>query len=319
MILRSLLVLAAAFFASATHAQEWPVRPVRLVVPFPAGGPTDVLSRVVADKLTAQLKQPVVVENKPGAGGAIGADLVAKSAPDGYTFVLATSSTHSVGPHLSKMPYDAERDFTPIVWLGDAARVLVVSPKLGVTNVKELIALAKAQPGKLNYASSGVGSVVHLATAHFASMAGIQLSHVPYKGIQQSVPDLIAGDVSMLFDNIMTVQPHVRSGRLTALGISTLKRSPIVPEIPTIDEAGVPGFENQTWFGIYAPAGLAKPIADRMNAELNKVIADPAVVERFTQLGFGPAGGTPAEFAAMVRRDSQRWVQVIRENNIKAE
>lgn len=317
--MRIILAIALSFLASLAHAQAWPNRPVKLVVPFPAGGPTDVLSRVVAEKLGGQLGQVVVVENKPGAGGAIGTDLVAKSAPDGYTLLLATSSTHSVGPHISKLPYDPQRDFTPIVWLGDAARVLVVSPKLGVQSLAQLVELAKKEPGKLNYASSGVGSVVHLATEHFASMAGIKLTHVPYKGIQQSITDLQAGDVAMLFDNIMTVQPHVKSGRLTALGISTRKRSPIVPEIPTIGEAGVPGFESQTWFGIYGPAGLPRPIVERLNADLNKVLVDPAIVQRFTQLGFDAAGGTPAAFADMVRADSQRWAKVVRDNNIKAD
>ena len=316
---RSLAAACLAFAAVLAHAQSWPARPIKLIVPFPAGGPTDVLSRVVADKLAQQVKQPVVVENRPGAGGSIGADLVAKSPPDGYTFVLATSSTHSVGPHLQKLPYDAEADFTPIVWLGDAPRVLVVSPKIGVDNLQQLLELARKNPGKLNYASSGTGGVVHLATEYFASMAGIKLTHVPYKGIQQSIVDMQAGEVAMLFDNIMTVQPHVKSGRLKALGISTLKRSPIVPEIPTIDEAGVPGFENQTWFGIYAPAGLPRDIAQRANEELNRALADAGVAARFAQLGFQPAGGTAAEFAAMVRRDSQRWAQVIRENHIKVE
>ena len=317
--MRALLALSIAFFAAIAQAQGYPEKPVKLLVPFPAGGPTDVLARVVADKLGAQLKQAVVVENKPGAGGSIGADLVAKSPPDGYTLLLATSSTHSVGPHLSKLPYDAERDFTPVMWLGDAARVLVVSPKLGVTNLKDFIALARKNPGKLNYASSGMGGVVHLATQHFATMAGITLSHVPYKGIQQSIVDIQAGEVAMLFDNIMTVQQHVKSGRLVALGISTPKRSPLVPDVPTIDEAGLPGYENQTWFGIYGPKGMARPIVERLNADLNRSLADPAVAARFSQLGFNPSGGSPEEFAAMVRRDSERWAKVIRDNNIKAE
>ena len=316
---RSLAIACIAFAAAFAQAQTWPTRPIKLIVPFPAGGPTDVLSRVVADKLSTQVKQPVIVENKPGAGGSIGADLAAKSAPDGYTLLLATSSTHSVGPHLQKLPYDAERDFTPIVWLGDAPRVLVVSPKIGVDNLQQLLDLAKKSPGKLNYASSGTGGVVHLATEYFASMAGVKLTHVPYKGIQQSIVDMQAGEVAMLFDNIMTVQSHVKSGRLKALGISTLKRSPLVPDIPTIDEAGVPGFENQTWFGIYAPAGLPRDIAQRANEELNRALADRSVIDRFAQLGFQPAGGSAAEFAAMVRNDSQRWAKVIRENNIQTE
>jgi len=313
-------VACLLFFTSFVAAAQgsWPAKPLKLVVPFPAGGPTDVLARTVGDRLGVRLAQPVVIENKPGAGGAIGTDLVAKSPPDGYTLVLATSSTHAVNPYLSKVPYDPQRDFTPIVWLGDAARVLVVPPSLGVGNVQELIALAKKEPGKLNYSSSGVGSVVHLATAHFASLAGIQLTHVPYKGIQQSVPDLISGQLAILFDNIMTVQPHVKAGRLKALGVSTTQPSELLPGVPPI-AATLPGFESKTWFGIYGPAGLPPAITDRLNREMNAVLAEPAVRERFDQLGFEPAGGTPAQFAQMVRADAERWAKVIRDNNIKAE
>jgi tripartite-type tricarboxylate transporter receptor subunit TctC len=316
---RFLACCVLSLAALAAWAQvSWPVRPLKLVVPFPAGGPTDVLARTVGDRLGARLGQAVVIENKPGAGGAIGTDFVAKSAPDGYTLVLATSSTHSVNPYLSKVPYDPERDFTPIVWLGSAARVLVVPPSLGVNDLDGLIALAKSNPGRLNYSSSGVGSVVHLATEHFASLAGIRLTHVPYKGIQQSVPDLISGQVSILFDNIMTVQPHVKAGRLKALGISTAQPSPLLPGVPPI-AATLPGFESRTWFGLYAPAGLAPAIGERLNREVNAVLAERGVRERFDQLGFEPAGGTPAEFAQMVRADAERWSKVMRDNNIKAE
>ncbi len=211
----ALLLVAAANGASA---QAWPNKPVKLVVPFPAGGPTDVLSRAMADKLGIALGQPVVIENKPGAGGAIGADFVAKSAPDGYTLVMATTSTHSIGPYLAKLPYDPQKDFTPIVWVGNATNILVVPPSLGVNSVQELIVLAKKDPGKLNYATSGVGTVVHLTSEHFANMAGVKFTHVPYKGVQLSIPDLLSGQVSMLFDNIMTAQSHIKSGKLKALG-----------------------------------------------------------------------------------------------------
>jgi len=310
-------VLSLASLAASAQG-AWPARPVKLVVPFPAGGPTDVLARAVVERLGARLGQAVVIENKPGAGGAIGADFVAKSAPDGYTLELATSSTHSVNPYLSKVPYDPEKDFTPIVWLGSAARVLVVPPSLGVNDLAELIALAKKNPGRLNYSSSGVGSVVHLATAHFASLAGIRLTHVPYKGIQQSVPDLISGQVAILFDNIMTVQPHVKAGRLKALGISTAQPSPLLPGVPPIADT-LPGFESRTWFGLYGPAGLPAPVAGRLNREVNAVLAEPGVRERFDQLGFEPSGGSAAEFAQMVRADTQRWAKVIHDNDIKAE
>jgi tripartite-type tricarboxylate transporter receptor subunit TctC len=312
----ALLLLAAANGASA---QAWPVKPVKLVVPFPAGGPTDVLSRAMADKLGTALVQPVVIENKPGAGGAIGADFVAKSAPDGYTLVMATTSTHSIGPYLAKLPYDPQKDFTPIVWVGNATNILVVPPSLGVSSVQELIVLAKKDPGRLNYASSGVGTVVHLTTEHFANQAGVTLTHVPYKGVQLSIPDLLSGQVSMLFDNIMTAQSHIKSGKLKALGISSLQRSPLVPDVPTIAESGLPGFESVTWFGVFGPAGTPKAVVERMNTEVNKVLADPAIRERFAQLGFEPAGGTPGEFAAVVQRDAAKWSRVIKDANVRAE
>ena len=312
----ALLLMAAAHGASA---QAWPVKPVKLVVPFPAGGPTDVLSRAMADKLGTALGQPVVIENKPGAGGAIGADFVAKSAPDGYTLVMATTSTHSIGPYLAKLPYDPQKDFTPIVWVGNATNILVVPPSLGVNSVQELIVLAKKDPGKLNYATSGVGTVVHLTTEYFASEAGVKLTHVPYKGVQLSIPDLLSGQVSMLFDNIMTAQSHIKSGKLKALGISSLQRSPLVPDVPTIAESGLPGFESVTWFGVFGPAGTPKSVVERMNMEVNKVLADPAIRERFAQLGFEPAGGTPGDFAAVVQRDAAKWSKVIKDANVRAE
>jgi tripartite-type tricarboxylate transporter receptor subunit TctC len=319
MSLRLFALLALTALAPTTFAQSWPSRTVKMIVPFPAGGPTDVLTRSISEKLSTALGTPVIIENKPGAGGTIGADFVAKSAPDGYTLMMATSSTHSVGPSLSKLSYDAQKDFAPVIWLGNAPRVLVVPPILGVANLREFIALAKKDPGKLNYASSGIGSVAHLATEQFAYMAGIKLTHVPYKGVQQSVPELLSGQVAMLFDNMVTVQPHIKSGRLKALGISTSRRSPLMPEVPTIAEAGVPGFETLTWFGILAPAGTPVAIVQRLNAEINKALTDAEVRDRFAQLGFEPTGGTQAQFAAMMRADTLQWVKVVHDANVKAE
>ena len=315
------LVLAAALLAAAlpSVAQTWPAKPVKIVVPFPAGGPTDVLTRSIADRLGAQLGQPVVVENKPGAGGAIGADFVAKSPPDGYTLVMATSSTHSIGPYLSKLPYDPAKDFTPVVWVGNATNILVVNKDLPVDSVKDLIALAKKDPGRLNYATSGIGTVVHLTSEYFASMAGIKLTHVPYKGVQQSIPDLISGQVSILFDNIMTAQPNVKAGKVKALAISSPKRSPLVPDVPTVAESGLPGFSSVTWFGILGPANTPKAVVDRVNAEANKVLALPEIQARFAQMGFDPAGGTPAQFAQTMERDSQKWSKVIHDAGVKPE
>ncbi len=315
------LVLAAALLVAAlpSLAQTWPTRTVKIVVPFPAGGPTDVLTRVLAEKLGTQLGQPVVVENKPGAGGAIGADFVAKSPADGYTLVMATTSTHSIGPYLGKQAYDPVKDFTPIVWVGNATNILVVSPQLPVSNVKELIELAKKEPGRLNYATSGIGTISHLTTELFAAMAGVKLNHVPYKGTQQSIPDIMSGQVSILFDNVMTSQPNIKAGKVKGLAISSPSRSPLAPELPTIAEAGLPGFQSLTWFGLLGPAGTPKPVVDRVNAEMNRALSLPDIQVRFAQMGFEPAGGTASDFAQAIQRDSQKWSKVIKDAGVRAE
>jgi tripartite-type tricarboxylate transporter receptor subunit TctC len=316
-----LALLAAALCAAALPAlsQGFPTRPVKIIVPFPAGGPTDVLTRVLAEKMGAQLGQPVVVENKPGAGGAIGADFVAKSANDGYTLVMATASTHSIGPYLGKLPYDPVKDFTPIVWVGNATNVLVVSNNVPAANVKELIDLARKDPGRLNYATSGIGTISHLTSELFASMAGVKLTHVPYKGTQQSIPDLMSGQVAILFDNIMTAMPNVKAGKVKALGISSPKRSPLVPDLPTVAEAGLPGFQSVVWFGLLGPANTPKAVVERMNAEMNKALLLPDTQARFVQMGFEPAGGSSADFAQTIDRDAQKWSKVIKDAGVKPE
>jgi tripartite-type tricarboxylate transporter receptor subunit TctC len=319
MLLRLFALLALACAAPLAAAQAWPAKPVKIVVPFPAGGPTDVLTRALSDKLHSALGQPVVVENKPGAGGTIGADFVAKSAPDGYTLVMATGSTHSVGPYLGKVPYDPQKDFTPIVHVGSATNLLLVSPVLGIDTVGDLIAYARRNPGKLNYSTSGIGSVAHLTSEMFAAMAGVKLVHVPYKGTQLSIPDLMSGQVSMLFENVMTAKPHVDSKRLKGLGISSLQRSSLMPDIPTIAESGLPGFESWNWFGVMGPAGTPRAVVERVNAEMNRIVTDPAIKERFAQLGFETAGGTPSEFAALIASEAQKWSKVIRDANVKPE
>ena len=318
-MLRRLIACAALVLPLAAAAQSWPARPIKMIVPFPAGGPTDVITRALSDKLSQALGAPVVVDNKPGAGGAIGADFVAKSAPDGYTLLMATGSTHSVGPYLSKVPYDPVKDFTPIIHVGSATNILLVSPKLGVKNVHELIELAKKDPGKLNYATSGIGSVAHLTSEMFASMAGIKLTHVPDKGTQLSIADIASGQVAMLFDSVMTAKPHVESGRLQGIAISSARRSPLVPNIPTVAESGLPGFESTNYFGIWGPANLPHPVVDRVNAEMNRILGDPAIKERFHTLGFDIAGGTPADFTAVIAAESAKWSKVIRESNAKPE
>ena len=314
-------LLAALAFAAASlaHAQSWPARPVKMIVPFPAGGPTDVLTRALAERLGAAFGQPVVVDNKPGAGGTIGSDFVAKSAPDGYTLLMATSSTHSIGPYLGKVPYDPQKDFTPIVYVGKATNILVVSPTLGVHSVRELIDYAKKNPGKLNYATSGIGSISHLTSEMFAAMAGIKLTHVPYKGTQLSMPDLLSGQVAMLFDSVLTAKPTLDAKRLVGLAVSSRERSPLVPEMPTVAESGLPGFDSWTWFGVFGPAGTPQPVIDRLNAEMNRIISDAAIKERFTQLGFETTGGTPADFSSVVQGEARKWSKVIREANVKPE
>ncbi len=290
-----------------------------MIVPFPAGGPTDVMTRVLADKLGQALGQVVVVENRAGAGGSIGTDLVAKSAPDGYTLLMATGSTHSVGPYLQKLPYDPNKDFTPLVYVGYATNILLVSPKLGVNNVRELIEYARKEPGRLNYATSGVGSVAHLTSEMFATMAGAKLTHVPYKGTQQSINDIVSGQIGILFDNVMTARPHIESGRLKGIAISSRERSAIVPNIPTVSESGLPGFDSTNWFGVFGPANLPRPIVERIDQELNRILADQAIRDRFHGLGFDITGGGPAQLTSIMQSEAQRWSRVIRESNVKAE
>jgi tripartite-type tricarboxylate transporter receptor subunit TctC len=319
MLIRLFAGLAVALAATCAQAQSWPSRPIKMIVPFPAGGPTDVMTRVLSDKLGQVLGQPVVVENRPGAGGSIGADLVAKSAPDGYTLLMATGSTHSVGPYLQKLPYDPNKDFTPVVYVGYATNILLVSPKLGVNNVRELIEYAKKEPGRLTYATSGIGSVAHLTSEMFGAMAGVKLTHVPYKGTQLSINDMISGQVGILFDNVMTAKPHMDSGRLKGIAISSRERSSIVPDIPTVSESGLPGFDSTNWFGVFGPAGLPKAIVDRVDAELNRILSDPAIKERFHTLGFEITGGHPADLAKIMRSEAEKWSKVIRDANVKPE
>jgi tripartite-type tricarboxylate transporter receptor subunit TctC len=319
MLMRIAAFLFALAMPALAAAQSWPAKPVKIIVPFPAGGPTDVLTRALAEKLSAAWGQAVVVDNKPGAGGTIGSDFVAKSAPDGYTLVMATSSTHSIGPYLGKVPYDPQKDFTPIVYVGKATNILVVSPTLNIHTLRELIDYAKKNPGKVNYATSGIGSISHLTSEMFASMAGLKIVHVPYKGTQLSMPDLMSGQVSILFDSVLTAKPHIDSKRLVGLAVSSKERSALVPDMPTMSESGLAGFDSWTWFGIFGPAGTPRAVVDRVNADMNRIVSDPAIRERFAQLGFETAGGTPADFAAVVQSEARKWSQVIREANVKPE
>ncbi|MEX8193012.1 Bug family tripartite tricarboxylate transporter substrate binding protein [Comamonas guangdongensis] len=312
-----LLVLPAWAQGEAT----WPSRPVRVIVPFPASGATDLVARVIAQRVSQELGQQLVIDNRPGAGGTIGAAEAAKAAADGYTLLFTTSSTHAISPHLMpRLAYKAEKDFSPIAHTADAASVLLITPSLPVKSVQELIAYAKANPGKLNYATSGNGTIVHLNTAAFAAQAGIQLTHVPYKGTAQSITDLAAGQVHLLFDSIPTGMPHVASGRLRALAVTGDKRSTLAPNLPTVAESGLPGYSSVTWFGVYGPAGMKPELVGKINQAFNQALQNPEVVASLAKQGVEPAKAqTPTQFAAMVQADSARWAKVIRDNRITLE
>ena len=314
-MLRFLLVLLFPLSALA----QYPAKAVHLVVPFPAGGPTDVLSRVVAQKLGERWSAVVVIDNKPGAGGAIGSDFVAKSAPDGYTLVMATSSTHSIGPALQKLPYDPLKDFTPIAQTWSAPNVLLVSPKLDVHDVRGLIALAKAKPGQLNFASSGIGTIPHLSAELFKRLAGIDLVHVPYKGTGLAIADIARGQVAMIFDSIITAQQHAKAGNVRMLAVSTAKRSALLPDVPTMSEAGVPGYESTTYFGLLGPAGLPREIVDKLSADVAAVLKADDVRARFAAAGAEPVGSTPEAFAALIAAERDKWARLIASSGIKVE
>ncbi|AZG13714.1 Bug family tripartite tricarboxylate transporter substrate binding protein [Cupriavidus pauculus] len=314
------LATSLTLAAAPALADTYPSKPIRLIVPFPASGATDLLARAIAQKVGQNMGQQLVVDNRPGAGGAIGSDMAAKAAPDGYTILIATTSTHSIGPFINtRLPYNTETDFTPIGQVATATNVLVVPNQLPVKNVKELIDYAKKHPGELNYASSGNGTVVHLTAEAFKAQAGVFITHIPYRGTALAVPDLISNKVQVLFDSIVSGMPHVKDGKLKALAVTSLKRSPLAPELPTASESGLPGFESDTWFGIYGPKGLPPEIVSRLNAEFNKAIQSQDVRDRLAKLGAEPVGGTPAQFAAMVRKDSARWGKLIKDRKIQVD
>ena len=303
--------------STASLAQGYPNKPVRLIVPFPAAGATDLFARTLGQKMSEKLGTTLVIDNKPGAGGAIGSDMAAKAPPDGYTLLLATTSTHSIGPAVtSKLPYDTVRDFSPIAHVGDAPSIMLVPVNSPAKTVREWIDYAKKNPGKLNYASSGNGTIVQLTAELFKAQAGVFVTHIPYKGTALAIPDLISGKVDVLFDSLPTGMPHVRDGRLRALGVTSLKRSPLAPELPPIADT-LPGFESNTWFGFYGPKGLPADVVARVNKAANEALAEPEVKEKLSRLGIEPAApGTPEQFAKMVAADAAKWKKIVVERKI---
>jgi tripartite-type tricarboxylate transporter receptor subunit TctC len=320
-MLRRLIVLACCtLLALPLFAQDYPRRPVRLIVPFPPGGGNDIVARAVARELGKSLGQQLVVDNRAGAGGAIGAELAARSPADGYTLFLGGVGSHVVNPSLhAKLSYDPIRDFAPVTLIASAPSVLVVNPSLPATSVAEFTALAKANPGKLNYASNGNGSSAQLAAVLYESMAGVRMVHVPYKGVAPALVDLMSGEVQLMFGTLVAILPHIKAGRLRALAVTGRTRSALLPEVPTLAESGLPGYEAGSWYGILAPAGTPGAIVARLNAEINAAIRQPEVRERLAAEGAEVLGGTPGDFASHIRAELSRMGKLMREAGVRME
>ncbi|CAM9912890.1 unnamed protein product [Phaeothamnion confervicola] len=314
---RSTLTGAALALAClAAHAQGYPTQTVRIVVGYPPGGTTDVIGRLVAQELTESLGRAVVVENRPGASGTIGSGIVAKSAPDGHTLVLVPS-THGTAPALyASLPYE-DRDFAPAALVGTTPYVLVVHPSMAATTMAQLLAYLKQNPGKVEYASSSPGTAQHLAGELVQRMAGVNIVHIPYKGSGALMPDLLSGRVPMMFENVAIMTPHIRKGALRPLAVSSAKRTPLLPDVPTVAETGLAGFEVLGWFALLAPAKTPPEIIRRLNADVNAAIARPAIVARFAELGAEPLGGTPEQAAAFIKGEQDKWGKIIRDAGIK--
>jgi tripartite-type tricarboxylate transporter receptor subunit TctC len=318
---RIIIGLTAAALAGAMQpalSQNYPNKSIRIIAPFAPGGGTDFIARVAAQKLSEVLGQQAIVDNRAGAGGTLGAELGAKAAPDGYTFTLISGS-YAVNPSLYKLNFDPVADITAVIQMSQGPFLVVVHPSLPVKNIKELIALAKAKPNSLNYASSGTGSITHLATALFADMAGIKMVHIPYKGTSPAITDTIAGQTQILFGSVAATLPQMKSGRFKGIAVSTPKRIAAAPEIPTVSESGLKGYEVILWHGMIAPKGLPKPILDRVNGELNKILQNKDMQDKLAGDGVSSAGGTPEQFAALIKRDIEVWRKVVQKAGVKAE
>ena len=312
-----LVLLISTLTPNFAWAQSWPQKPIRMVIPYPPGGPTGVMGRLVATKLPERLGQPVIVDNKPGASGQMGAADVAKAAPDGYTF-LTNASIHVINPHVySKPMVDPIREFTPVALIGVVPLVMVVPPMQPAKDVKEFIAWAKANPGKVNFASASSASAQHLAGEHFKQVTGIDMQHVPYNGSGPALADLVGGHVQLMFDSLPSSMSFIRSGKLKALGASSTKRLAVLPDVPTLIEAGVPDFDLTTWYGVWAPVGTPKDIVARMNAEIVRLVVMPDMKEKLAGLGVEASAFTPEQFAAFNRTEYERWGRIVRAANIK--
>jgi tripartite-type tricarboxylate transporter receptor subunit TctC len=306
--------------ASNAHAQVYPNKPIRLVCPFPPGGAVDIASRAIAQELSKNLGQPVTVDNKPGAGGNIGGAEVARAAPDGYTIFMTTSGIQAINPALyAKMPFDPNKDLIPVSALVSLNNVLVLHPSVKANSVSEVIALAKSQPGAINYASSGSGTSIHMSGEMFKSLTNVNMTHIPYKGSAPAVNDLLGGQVMMMFDNIPSAIPHIKSGKLKALATTGAKRDPLLPDLPTLAEAGVTGYESGVWFGLAVPANTPRDVVMKLNAEANKGTKSPEFVKRMTDLGYIIMGTSPETMAEMNKAEVQRWGPIVKSSGARAD
>ena len=311
-------LLALTLFTSVASAESWPTKPIKIILGFPPGGATDILSRDFAAKLSEELKQPVLIENKPGAGGTIGADVAAKAPPDGYTLTIGTTSNHAIAVSLyKKLPYDPIKDFAPITILAVSQNVVVINPLVPANNIRELVAYAKASPGKLNFGSSGNGTISHLTGEMFNTLNGTLITHIPYKGSAFVFPDLLSGQISVMYDSTISIGSLVKSGKVKALAVTGAKRSALMPELPTVAESGYRDFESTNWFGFFAPAATPKDILAKLNAAAVKVLAAPDLQARFALQGAEVVANKPAEALAMIKADIVKWAEVAKKSGAK--